>query len=358
MANSAGEMPFLDHLEELRKRILLALAGVVVGLGIGWLATTRFDLIKKLEVPIAPFIPGGKLTVLTPIAPFMIYLKFAMVLGLVLSSPWVLYQLWAFLAPALTRREKKAILPALGIGLVLFLAGAAIGWHYVLPPTIKWLLTFEQGTFITQITYDSYLELVIHLLVAMGISAELPLVMILLASLGLLSYRVYKRFRRYAFFLSFIGGAILSPTPEVVSMILFTLPLLMLYEVGMAGAYIVERRKLRAARAVAAGAVLLALAVPHSVHAAGARAGAGRARPGGHRPARRDGPGVAQHRFLHGQAPRVARRTDPRVPGSGFRDAGPLVPRRVCGDALHRRLGEFQCRRPAHSAEWPGRDRS
>lgn len=267
MANSAGEMPFLDHLEELRKRILLALAGVVVGLGIGWLATTRFDLIKKLEVPIAPFIPGGKLTVLTPIAPFMIYLKFAMVLGLVLSSPWVLYQLWAFLAPALTRREKKAILPALGIGLVLFLAGAAIGWHYVLPPTIKWLLTFEQGTFITQITYDSYLELVIHLLVAMGISAELPLVMILLASLGLLSYRVYKRFRRYAFFLSFIGGAILSPTPEVVSMILFTLPLLMLYEVGMAGAYIVERRKLRAARAVAAGAVLLALAVPHGVHA-------------------------------------------------------------------------------------------
>lgn len=267
MSNSAGEMPFLDHLEELRKRILLALAGVVVGLGVGWVTTTRLDLIKKLEVPIAPFIPGGKLTVLTPIAPFMIYLKFAMVLGLVLSSPWVLYQLWAFLAPALTPREKKSILPALGIGLLLFLVGAAIGWHYVLPPTIKWLLTFEQGTFITQITYDSYLELVIHLLVAMGISAELPLVMILLASLGLLSYRVYKRFRRYAFFLSFVGGAILSPTPEVVSMILFTLPLLLLYEVGVAGAYLVERRKLRAARTLAASVVLLVLSSPHRLHA-------------------------------------------------------------------------------------------
>ncbi|MGH7594043.1 MAG: twin-arginine translocase subunit TatC, partial [Gemmatimonadales bacterium] len=267
MSNSAGEMPFLDHLEELRKRILLALGGVVVGLGVGWWLTRHFRLIQVIEAPIKQFIPVGKLVVSTLIAPFMLNLKFAMILGLVLSSPWVLYQLWVFLAPALTPREKQAIMPALGVGLLLFLVGVAVGWVYVLPPTVKWFIGFDAGTFNNLITYDSYIGVVINLLVAMGISAELPLVMILLASLGVLSYRVYKKFRRYAFFLAFVGGAILSPAPEVVSMILFTIPLLLLYEVGVAGAYLVERRKRRAARVIAAGLVLLALAMPHRLPA-------------------------------------------------------------------------------------------
>jgi Tat protein translocase TatC len=267
MPNATGEMPFLDHLEELRKRILLAMAGVIVALGAGWLITRHFRLIKVISEPIAPYIPGGKLVASTLIAPFMLNLKFAMVLGLVLSSPWVLFQLWLFLSPALTPREKKAILPALGIGLVLFLAGAMIGWIYVLPPTIKWFLGFDAGTFNNLITYESYVSLVINLLVAMGISAELPLIMILLASLGILSYRRYVKFRRFALFLAFVGGAILSPAPEVVSMILFTIPLLLLYEIGVAGAWLVERRRARAAR-IAAGLILLALCLtPHGLHA-------------------------------------------------------------------------------------------
>ncbi len=267
MPNATGEMPFLDHLEELRKRILLAMAGVAVGLGTGWWITRYFRLIRVIEGPITPYIPGGKLVASTLIAPFMLNLKFAMVLGLVLSSPWVLFQLWLFLSPALTPREKKAILPALGIGLVLFLTGAMIGWFYVLPPTIKWFLGFDAGTFNNLITYESYISLVINLLVAMGISAELPLIMILLASLGVLSYRRYVQFRRFAFFLGFVGGAILSPAPEVVSMILFTIPLLLLYEVGVAGAYLVERRRARAARN-AAGMMLLAFCLtPRGLHA-------------------------------------------------------------------------------------------
>src|ERR1700733_75084 len=147
MANSAGEMPFLDHLEELRKRILLALAGIVVGLGIGWWVPRHFSLIKRISAPVEPYIPGGKLVVSSLVEPFMINLKFAMILELVLSSPWVLYQLWLFLAAALTGREKKAILPSLGIGLVLFMAGAYIGWEYVLPPTIKWFVRFDPDTF-------------------------------------------------------------------------------------------------------------------------------------------------------------------------------------------------------------------
>lgn len=257
MANSIGEMPFLDHLEELRKRILLSLTAISVGFGVGWWLTTHYHLIQVVEAPVAPLVAGGKLTTLSLTDPFMIVMKFAFILGIVLASPFVIYQLWLFLSPALTSREKKAIVPSIGIGFILFTAGAAIGWFYVVSPAVDWLFNFQAGTFSVIPTYDSYMTLVLHLLVGMGISAELPLIMILLASLGVMSYRVYSRFRRYAVLASFVGGAILAPTPEVTMMILFTIPLLLLYEVGVAGAWLVERRKARAAR-IAASLMLLA----------------------------------------------------------------------------------------------------
>ena len=267
MANSAGEMPFLDHLEELRKRILLSLAAIVAGFCVGWWLTTRFELIKIVERPIVPFVQGGKLLVLTATGSFMIVMKFAFILGLVLASPFVVYQVWLFLSPALTQREKRAILPSLGVGFLLFAGGAALGWFLVIPPAIEWLQNFQAGSFNMQPTYDSYMQLVVHLLVGMGISAELPLVMILLASLGVLSYRMYVKVRRYAVLAAFIGGAILAPTPEVTMMILFTIPLLLLYEVGVAGAWLVERRKARAAR-MAAGVLLFVLCFsPRGLHA-------------------------------------------------------------------------------------------
>ena len=258
MSNSTGEMPFLDHLEELRKRILFSLAAIMVGFGLGYWITTHFKLIKVIAAPIAGRVAGGKLVVSSPTDPFMIVLKFAFILGLVLASPFILYQVWLFLAPALTQREKKAIVPSLGIGLVLFLAGAALGWITVVTPAVEWLLNYQSDSFNPLITYQSYMQLVVHVLVGMGIAAELPLVMIVLSLLGVLSYRVYKKFRRYAFFLAFVGGAILAPTPEITMMILFTIPLLLLYEVGVAGAWLVERRRARAAR-IAAGMVLLGL---------------------------------------------------------------------------------------------------
>jgi Tat protein translocase TatC len=266
MPNATGEMPFLDHLEELRKRILLSLVAIVIGFAVGWWLTTHYHLIQVVEAPVAPLVAGGKLTTLSLTDPFMIVMKFAFILGVVLASPFVIYQLWLFLSPALTSREKRAIVPSIGIGFILFAAGAALGWFYVVAPAVDWLFNFQAGTFSVIPTYDSYMTLVLHLLVGMGISAELPLIMILLASLGVMSYRVYSRFRRYAVLASFVGGAILAPTPEVTMMILFTIPLLLLYEVGVAGAWLVERRRARVAR-IAAGLMLLAFCLaPRGLH--------------------------------------------------------------------------------------------
>ncbi len=247
MTNPTGEMPFLDHLEELRSRLFKALGATVVGVGIGIWAVLHFRAIEFLAGPIAPYLPNGKLTILGVTDQFLITLKLGAVVGLVLASPVVLYQLWAFLSPALYERERKAMIPALFVGLVLFVVGAWVGWTFVLPKAIPIMLGFQSDAFNNMITYDRYFPFVIQILLALGISAEVPLVMILLAALGIFDARRYNKFRRYAVLLAFVGGALMSPGGDAFLMLLLTLPLLLLYEIGVAGAYLVQRRSRRAA---------------------------------------------------------------------------------------------------------------
>src|ERR687894_2893748 len=133
MTGTPGEMPFLDHLEELRLRILRSLAAVVAGCGLGLWVVQRFQLVTLLKEPIAPYLLDGKLIVTSPTEPVMIVLKLGFLVGLVLASPVILWQLWAFLAPALYEREKKALVPSLFIGLLLFLTGAVLAFLYVVP---------------------------------------------------------------------------------------------------------------------------------------------------------------------------------------------------------------------------------
>src|SRR5918997_6959975 len=143
MTAPSGEMPFLDHLEELRSRILRSLAAVIVGCAIGLWAVQRFQLVSLLKVPIAPYLVDGKLVVTSPTEPVMIVFKLGFLVGLVLASPVILWQLWAFLAPALYEREKKALVPSLFIGLLLFLTGAVLAFLYVVPQALRVLFSFQ-----------------------------------------------------------------------------------------------------------------------------------------------------------------------------------------------------------------------
>jgi sec-independent protein translocase protein TatC len=267
---SRAEMPFLDHLEELRWRILYSLLAVVVGTLVGWVIVEHVDVIGLLIQPIKPLIPGGKLRVTSPTDPFFITLKFAFVVGLVLASPVVGYQAWAFLAPALYERERRLIIPALSAGALLFLAGATAAYLWVLPRALGVLLSFQHDVFDPLITADKYFAFAAQLIIAFGVVTELPLVVVILAILGLVTPEFLARNRRYAVAISAVAAALLAP-PDAVSMLLMMVPLWLLYEVSIWCAWVVEKRRRRrqqhGAASAAAGGVLLLCALGGSLRA-------------------------------------------------------------------------------------------
>jgi Tat protein translocase TatC len=262
-------MPFLDHLEELRMRILKSAGALVLGIVAGLFLVERFQLFVLLKRPIEPYLPaGGKLIVTGPTEPVMIVLKLGFTVGLILSSPVLIYQLWAFLSPALYAREKKALIPGLLIGLMLFLVGAALGYVYIVPQALRVLFSFQSEALAPFITYDKYFSFLLQVVLALGISFELPLVIILLSIFGVLTPQALNRFRRFAIVLACIAGAVLSPGADVISMVMMTVPLIFLYEIGVAGSAIVYRRKKRReASASSLALVFLLLAAGGSLEA-------------------------------------------------------------------------------------------
>src|SRR5258705_8265571 len=258
MMTPRGEMPFLDHLEELRWRILWSLVAIVVGTVLGWVLLDKIDIIDILKRPIAPYLPGGRLVSETPAEPFMLTLKVAFALGCVVASPVVIYQIWAFLSPALYERERRLIVPALAVGVVLFLAGAIACYQWLLPAALKVLLGFQRTDLTAMITIDRYFGMAIPFVVGCGLVAELPLVVTILAALGIVTPQFLKRQRRYAIVIAAFLAAILTP-PDAVSMMLMLGPLLLLYEISIWCAWVASRR--RARRVAAATMVLIVLGI-------------------------------------------------------------------------------------------------
>lgn len=242
---SPAEMPFLDHLEELRWRILWSLIALAVGTGIGFVVVTKFDVIGILKRPLDPLIDSAKLIALSPTTPFIISLKLALAFGAVLAFPIIVYQAWVFLSPALMPRERRAIVPSLYLGLVLFAGGVALGYFLVLPFTLKFMLSFQVDSIQPTITADAYFGYVTILLLAFGGIFELPVVVLLLSALGLVSSTFLRAQRRFAV----AGGGILACliTPaDLVSSLFMWVPLLLLYELSIGLARLVERGRARA----------------------------------------------------------------------------------------------------------------
>jgi sec-independent protein translocase protein TatC len=238
-----GEMPFLDHLEELRWRIIYSLTGAVVGGGIGLYISFAYDLLGWLEKPLLPYMNGHRLVVLHPMDGFTIHLQLAVVIGLVIAAPVIVYQIWAFLAPALHKPEKRVVIPVLFGAAFLFLGGVALAWFYVLPATLKWVYGINLGTFETMYAASEYFSFASQMALAFGIAFELPLVIVAMVALGIMNAAFLNRSRKFAFLLIFVAAAVISPGDQVIATVALAGPLYLLFELSVVVAYIIERRR-------------------------------------------------------------------------------------------------------------------
>ena len=242
--NPKAEMPFLDHLEELRWRILWAILAVVVGLATGLVLVFRFDVMGILLQPGRRLLGESWLPLaLSPVDNFFFPLKTALLIGLVLAFPILAYQTWAFLAPALEPREKRAIVPALYLGLVLFCAGVAMAYFALIPVSLSFLVGMG-GSFLAQEwTANLYFGFIVQLTVAMGVVFELPVVILLLSALGLVTPRFLRSKRRHAVVVGLIVASVMSPGDLILATALMTGSMVLLYEFGILLSAIVWRKR-------------------------------------------------------------------------------------------------------------------
>ena len=237
-------MPFLDHLEELRWRILWSIIAVVLGSIVGFVLVLKFEVLDLLINPLYSVMGDSEqLKFFSPTEPFFLILKVGILAGVILVSPILVYQVWAFLSPALERHEKRVIIPSLYMGLVLFAAGVAMSYYIALPITLDFLLFFGEDYFDPILQAGPYLNFVTKLLMAFGILFELPVVIMILSALGLVTPAFLRKRRRHAIVIITVLASFLSPGDVVTVTVLMMAPLILLYEFSIFLSVLIYRRK-------------------------------------------------------------------------------------------------------------------
>ena len=242
--NPRGEMPFLDHLEELRWRILWSILAVGVFTIAGFLLVHYLQVVALLLEPGKEYLGADWQPIfLSPTDPFFLLLKLALAVGLILASPVIIYQAWAFLSPALEPHEKRTIVPALYMGLVLFAAGVAMAYYIALPISIRFLMGLLTDFMTPSIEATRYLGFVIKLLLGFGIVFELPVVILILSALGLVTPAFLRARRRHAIVIITVVASFLSPGDVVAVTILMMIPLIFLYEFSILLSVLMWKRR-------------------------------------------------------------------------------------------------------------------
>ena len=241
-------MSLMEHLEELRKRLLRSLAYLIVGTAIAYAFHTK--LINYLQKPLLDY--GLMMTQTHPTDAINLYLKASVVFGAIFASPFILYQVWLFISPGMYQNEKKYVWPFMSATVGLFLCGAWFGYHYVIENAIR-VLVFGFGKgFQPILTIDEYTGFFLSIILGLGICFELPILIFFLALFGIVDAKFLLRHFRYAILAIFIVAAIICPMQDPFSMCLFASPMLFLYFFGVVIAWYVHpnRRKRKEAPAV------------------------------------------------------------------------------------------------------------
>ncbi|HJQ54938.1 MAG TPA: twin-arginine translocase subunit TatC, partial [Gemmatimonadaceae bacterium] len=227
------EMPFLDHLEELRRRLFWIAGAVVIGIVLGFALLSHLDIIRVLERPILPLLHGQKLIYTHPGTSFHILLNASLVLGLILASPVIVGQIWGFLAPALYAHEKKVVVPVLIAMVVLFLAGVALSYFVVLPLTLRFLMSIESTALTPLISATEYFDFAISMCLAFGLVFEVPIAILALTALGIITPQFLSRYRRHAIVVCIVAAAFITPGADPYSLFALSIPLYVLYELSV-----------------------------------------------------------------------------------------------------------------------------
>ncbi|MFZ0808260.1 MAG: twin-arginine translocase subunit TatC [Candidatus Sulfotelmatobacter sp.] len=240
-------MGFLDHLEELRKRIVYSVVAVMVGAGLCWGYRERIYGVMQKPIMDALRAHGlaEKLVYLNPTDPFNLYLKIAMLAGLFLTSPFVLYQVWMFISPGLYRSEKRYVFPFMFSTITLFTLGGYFGYRVAYPRALDFFIGFS-GQFQPMITVGEYTSLFLSIVLGMGLIFEMPILVFFLAFMGIMSPAFMVKNFRYAILVIFVLAAIVTPTPDIVNMCVFAAPMLGLYALSIGVAWVVHPKQRQA----------------------------------------------------------------------------------------------------------------
>jgi sec-independent protein translocase protein TatC len=236
------EMTFLDHLEELRWRLVKAVLGLLVatilcGIFSDWLVNEAILRPSRLTNPplvLINTIPYGQIT---------FYMVVVLVAGLILSSPWILYQVWKFVQPGLLPKEQKYISSIVTFTTLCFLSGVAFAYFIMLPYMLQFFATFGTSSIQNMISISEYVSFVLQLILISGLIFELPMVSYFLSRLGILTPKFMRKYRRHAVVVILIVAAVVTPTTDPFTMGVFSIPMLLLYEISIWIASVAKRRR-------------------------------------------------------------------------------------------------------------------
>jgi sec-independent protein translocase protein TatC len=236
-----GKMSFLEHLDELRQRLLR----IIIYIGVGFLSCFYFapTIYNFMSLPVLAALPPGRKLVFTGVTdPFRLYMKVAILAGIFLTSPFILYEVWKFISPGLYRKEKKFAVPFLVASVLLFVGGGAFAFYIVLPRAYGFLLQWGDP-FEPMITVNEYLDLTDTIILGFGLIFEMPVIVAFLSIFGLVTAKFLWRKFKYAVLVIFILAAVLFPTPDAITQCIYAGPMVILYLVSIGVAFIFGRRR-------------------------------------------------------------------------------------------------------------------
>ncbi len=227
---SGAEMTFLEHLEELRWRIIYSLIGLVVGTIICWVF---IDFLVDVVLLKPARDSGASLQNLKPFGQLFLYFEIAVIGGVILSIPNIFYQFWKFISPALRKKEKKYLTSVVIFSSVCFLTGIVFAYYGMLPLTLKFATQFGTSAIKNEFAIDEYFNIIISVMLAAGVVFELPMISFFLTKLGILTPMFMIKYRKHAIVIIMILAAVLTPGTDPVSQIVLAIPLVLLYEISI-----------------------------------------------------------------------------------------------------------------------------